>query len=471
MTSALLQELLKQVAVLGIFLMIGMYLRSKVPFFRKMLLPASVIGGFLALVLGPNVWANSPLISPEYVSVWSILPGVLIVPIFAAVPLGKGMGEEKKTSLKKNLPRVMISAGLFSANGGIQAMIGFGFTLIAMKVMPSLNLYRIFGVELGQGYSGGHGTAAGLGSILQGYGLDYWEVSQGVATTYATIGLVGGMLMGIYFINRAARNGETKILKKPGELPMDTQKGFSTDISKQGNIGRETTHSSSIETISVHLALILADSALAYYLLGLAKAHNVFGLSSIPVWFYALLQMYAINAVLKLMKLDWMIDSRVKARITGSMSDFAILAAIASMPIKAVAAYVVPIIIIATIGFITTYFFCFPLFKWCFGKKDFPFERAIISWGVNTGVMINGMMLLKICDPEYDSPALNDFSMGFAMMSIVSIFTSPVFYGFLQSGTTLQNFLWALTTTTGYTILFLVGRYLLKKAEPENFEE
>ena len=30
------------------------------------------------------------------------------------------------------------------------------------------------------------------------------------------------------------------------------------------------------------------------------------------------------------------------------------------------------------------------------------------------------MMLLKICDPDYQTPALAEFSMGFALMSIIS---------------------------------------------------
>ena len=42
----------------------------------------------------------------------------------------------------------------------------------------------------------------------------------------------------------------------------------------------------------------------------------------------------------------------------------------------------------------------------------------IVCWGANTGVTITGMMLLKICDPDYQTPALAEFSMGFALMSI-----------------------------------------------------
>ncbi len=471
MTSALLQELLMEVAVLCMFLLLGMFLRARVPAFRKMLLPASVIGGFIALLVGPRVWGEHSLlpISEATVNSWSLLPGVLIVPIFAAVPLGKGMNEQNsKSSARKNLPSVLASGGQFGLTSSLQSVLGFGIALLCMKFFPSLNLYRTFGVELSSGFAGGHGTAAGLGAILQGYGLDYWELSQGVATTFATIGLMGGMILGIAMINRASARGETRILKKAGEIPMSTLKGYTTDIREQKSLGRETTSSSSIETITVHLGIILADSALAYYLRSLAVAYGIPGLSSIPVWFYALLQMYAINWLLKKLHLDWMIDVHLKSRITGALSDIAICAAIASMPIKAVASYAGLIAIMSIAGFVVTYLVVFPLCRWIFGSS-YPFERAIISWGVSTGVMINGMMLLKICDPDYDSPALNDFSMGFAMLSIISIFTSPFYYGFLQSGTTMQNFLWALFTFTLYTVIMLVGRAGLKKEAPENY--
>ncbi len=469
MTSALLQDLLIQTALLSVFLFAGMFLRAKVPFFRKMLLPASVIGGFLALLTGPNIWGEISPLSPVTVSVWSLLPGVLIVPIFASVPLGKGMNGEKD-NLRENLPKALVSCGLFSVGSGIQSVIGFGFTLLAMRLMPSLNLYRIFGVEVSQGFAGGHGTAAGLGSILQGYGLEYWETAQGVATTYATIGLIGGMLLGILFINRASSEGKTMILDRPSEIPADTARGFRTDISAQGSLGRETTNTSSVETITVHLGVLLAVSALAYRLLALARAYNVPGLTSIPVWFYALLLMYAVNALLRSLKLDWLIDKKIKSRITGTMSDFAITAAIGSMPVRAVAVYIVPIIIISFLAFVSTWLLTFPLARWAFGKKNYPFERAIMNWGVNTGVMINGMMLLKICDPEYSSPALNDFSIGFALMSIISIFTSPVFYSLLAGGSTAANFLWAVACTLMYAVLLLTGRALLRKQSPEYYE-
>ena len=49
--------------------------------------------------------------------------------------------------------------------------------------------------------------------------LPYWETAQGVATTTATFGIVGGILIGIAMINYAARHGHTAMLKKPADIP------------------------------------------------------------------------------------------------------------------------------------------------------------------------------------------------------------------------------------------------------------
>lgn len=55
MTSADMVELLKALALLSVFLLIGTFLRAKIKFFQNTFLPASVIGGFLLLILGPYV--------------------------------------------------------------------------------------------------------------------------------------------------------------------------------------------------------------------------------------------------------------------------------------------------------------------------------------------------------------------------------------------------------------------------------
>ena len=55
MTNAMLTDLLQSLGLLGIFLLIGVFLRAKFKIFQKTFIPASVIGGFLLLILGPSV--------------------------------------------------------------------------------------------------------------------------------------------------------------------------------------------------------------------------------------------------------------------------------------------------------------------------------------------------------------------------------------------------------------------------------
>ncbi len=473
MTSAMLADLLKACAVLSGLLMAGTFLRAKVPFFGKMLLPASVIGGFIGLIFGPNVMGQflgfSLLPIPEeYVSIWALIPGILIVPIFAAAPLGDGMDKKEKSAkggFKQYGPAVIIMMALFSIVGSAQSATGYITNLLFTK-FGGMELYRTFGWELSQGFSGGHGTAAAIGGILEGYGLDYWQTSQGVGVTTATAGLLGGMILGIFVINRAARRGEVSNLK---DIPEETKRGVVTDVSKQKSMGRETTVTSCINTATVHLGLILIGCGLAYWLRGILSSSSIEIVKKLfsapPVWFYALLLMYVVNFVLVKCDLGWMIDKKVKSSVTGCLSDIAITAAIASCNVKAVIAYIVPITVMCILGFIITYLIIFPIHKKIFGTDDYAFERSIISWGTNTGVMITGMMLLKVCDPDYETPALTDFSMCFAILSIISIFTSPITYGLIGSGSTLANLGWQGVQIAAYVIVILIALPAYKKSK------
>ena len=276
------------------------------------------------------------------------------------------------------------------------------------------------------------------------------------------------MLLGILVINRAAEKGQLEKLGtggKVGQIPKHMQIGMNLDIAKQPSMGRDIGQSSCIDTVSIHMALIFMGCALAYYfrtfMMGCPIPFLANSFKNIPVWFVALLMMYIVNYALKLLKLNWMVDKKVKSRCTGFLSDFAITAAVASCNVKAVMTFIVPIIVMCIVGFILTYIGVFTFNKWLF-KGDYPIERSVICWGTNTGVMITGMMLLKIADPDYETPALNEFAGGFALMSIISIFTSPITYGLIgnQATSTLTLLGFNALLSAGYFALAIVGKLL-----------
>ena len=46
--------------------------------------------------------------------------------------------------------------------------------------------------------------------------------------------------------------------------------------------------------------------------------------------------------------------------------------------------------------------------------------------GTSTGVFLTGLMLLKICDPDYELPVLNDYSVGFSFTSVLNFVLLPI---------------------------------------------
>lgn len=72
-------DLLISFSALSGFLLLGTILRAKVKFLQTIFLPASVIGGFIGLLLGPAILGDNAIIPiPEdWMSTYALLPGIL----------------------------------------------------------------------------------------------------------------------------------------------------------------------------------------------------------------------------------------------------------------------------------------------------------------------------------------------------------------------------------------------------------
>lgn len=426
MTSKLLVELLYSVGFISIFLLIGTFLRAKVKFFGQTFIPASVIGGFIVLILGNNGFDIMHL-PDEWMNIYKLLPGILIVPVVASVPLGLTIGAGLKSS-KNILPLAFIIVAI--------SMFQFASGLTTQYIFPE-NFYPTFGLELGIGYVGGHGTAAVLGNMLHDMNLEYWEQAQGVAITMATFGLVGGILFGMVLINIASRKNQTKILQKPQDIPLSYKIGYHTDTSKQTSMGRETTMSASIDALAFHIAIILGVCTISYFVLNTIKEYKVPVLKEISIWAYAIIIMFIVWGIIIKLKLDFLIDSKVKSRISGSLTEFAVICAVASLPLKTVFEYLMPILYMAVIGFIVTTAFLYYMCKWLL--DDYWFEHMIATYGSCCGVFLTGILLLRICDPEFKSPVMSNYSLSYTISSVtyfalLNFIVSTIVLGGVTSG-------------------------------------
>jgi len=465
MTGAMLTQLLQAFIMLSVFLLIGTFLRAVVPVFQKTFLPASVIGGFVALLLGPIVWDGGGLPFPsEWVTTWRSLPGVLIVPVVASVPLGLAMGRKKASDAggadggikRKASAAVIIMFCIAFGTYMVQILVGLGTNALFRN---TYDLYPTFGYELAKGFVGGHGTAGVLGGFLNDLGVPYWELAQGITVATATFGLVIGVLSGIVFINIMARKGKTVIIKEPKAVPPDMLRGVQLDPAKQASTGKETTYNTSIESFTFHLAVILLACGVAYLSQGFVQRNNIPVITAVPVWTYAIIGMFGINYIINKTGLYTLIDPKTKSRITGTLTDFAVTAAIAAMPVRAILHYIVPLMFMVIVGFIFTYIATIMIAKRVFA--DYHTERSVALWGLCTGVFIDAVLLLKVCDPELESPVLGDLSMGFAIHSMLVFIMMPVFVNLMiNSGLLATTFLAGGILIVVYAIMLVASRSL-----------
>ena len=97
---SVLITLIKAFGIFSALLLLGTFSRAKVPIFQSLYLPASVIGGFIGLLLGPNVLNLIPF-GEDVMSIASNVPSILITPVFAAIPMCARLSQSDTHALKK----------------------------------------------------------------------------------------------------------------------------------------------------------------------------------------------------------------------------------------------------------------------------------------------------------------------------------------------------------------------------------
>jgi len=103
-----------------------------------------------------------------------------------------------------------------------------------------------------------------------------------------------------------------------------------------------------------------------------------------------------------------LIDPGLTRRIQNASLDFLVVAAIALIRVEALAKGIVPfaVIIAAAIGWNV---FCVLVLA----RRMLPdawFERSIAEMGQSMGVTATGLLLLRVVDPDYESPAADAFA-------------------------------------------------------------
>src|SRR5699024_9862330 len=400
---------LTDIGLISVLILIGFLLRTRFKFIQRMFFPASIIGGILGLILGPNGFSILP-----FSDQLSSYPGILIAVVFGLLPFSGG-----KISWKK----IKEGAGSFWAYSQSAMIFQWGlgvlFGLVVLKLFWK-DLRDGFGLILASGFVGGHGTAAAVGSSFTDLG---WEDASSLAMTSATVGVVSAILGGMILIKRGAETGKTSFISPFKDLSPELRTGLKFP-EEQPELGKETVASISIDSLMLHIGIAAAIAMGGYYFSSWGSQY--LGEVSIPEFSVAFIIGVIINWLFKVTKSSKYISEKTLSHISGTSTDLLVGFGIASISLPIVIKYATPLIILFIFGLI----FCLITLK--LAPKFFEsywFEKGMFSWGFLTGTMAMGIALLRILDPEQKSKTLDDYSIAYlpqAPVEIIVVTFAPI---------------------------------------------
>lgn len=400
---------------LSLFLLLGTALRRYVPFFQKYLIPNNIIGGFLGLILGPqilgHVFKGFSFADYSYVPLNSDRLGVYVYHILALTFIAMGLRKEKTHWGKGPLSTSLTGLFCFLGQATIGLLVAF---LLIVTIEP--DLFPGIGMLVTMGFGMGPGLAYSMGLNWEQFGFDG---GAQVGLTFAAIGYLFAFFGGIWLIQWGIKNKKTKIIKSMDEISSDVRMGV-YKIEEPPSAGRLPLASEAIESIAFQIALIgfvyLLTYFVVYLITGWMESAGLHGFVG-TVWsfhfIFAIIISLVVRKVMDMQKRSYVIDTGLMNRLAGASIDYLVVSSIAAISIVVVAKYWVSLLLMSILAGIYTGLIIY----WAVYRAfdDYPFERFIGIFGEKTGTTNSGLALIRVTDPEFKTNVAEDLIYGGAI--------------------------------------------------------
>jgi glutamate:Na+ symporter, ESS family len=413
--NTILWNVMLQFGFIAGVMLVSNALRRKVPVIRRSLMPTAVIAGFLALFLRLSGLLPVDESFMEMVTYHTIALGFIALSL--RVP-NENNQEDKSDLTPAKSGALIVSCYLIQGILGMIISLGLAFTF-----MP--NLFKAAGILLPMGFGQGPGQANNVGST---YELLGFVGGQSFGLSIAAAGFLCACIVGVSSLNILLRGGKLTV-KDPevisGSITLET-------FQDENEIPIEE----SIDRLSVQIAMVLLIYLGTYFLsdkvTGLlnTSAPGVGSTISPLIWGFNFV-IGALLAILfrklmgglkkaKLMTRQYP-NNYLLSRISGSAFDLMVIAGITAINIRDLRGLVVPFVLMIVFGSIFTYYYL----KWMC-KKLYPtyyYEGFISMFGMMTGTISSGVLLLREIDPSFKTPAANNLLTG---TSAAIVFAAPI---------------------------------------------
>lgn len=379
--------------ILGVMLLVAWVIRAHVPFLRALFIPASVIAGFLVLLLGPQVLGEvtgtDGLFPESVVEIWRVIPGLMINVVFGAIMIGKTL--PKPTQLwRAAAPHALFGAflsfGQF-ALGGLAVLLILG---------PFFDVPAKAGALLEMSFAGGHGTIAGMGQVFDDQGVgELVDVGLGLAT----ISMVTGVVVGSALVRWAVRN--PRITVKRNE-PLQPEERYDVDDVHVVPADRKPAADTGIHPTTVAFALIGTAILLSVGILWAARAVvSALGsdiLDKMPLFPVAVIGGFIVQWLVGRTGQAHRVDKRAVEGISSVALDILLVCAIGTMSLATIGSNVPAMIVFTVVG-VGWSVVCLLTVGRRFHRDDW-FEHSIADFGQSQGNVATGFVLADMVDPQ-----------------------------------------------------------------------
>ncbi len=393
---------------LSAMLLLGLLLRATVPFLQKFLFPASLIGGLAGLFL-----INTGLLAIDTETVKAFAYHFFNIS-FISVGLTPPDPDTASRKREKTIFRGSVWMALVQgATFPMQAVIGT--VLVSFFVIGGQPLFETFGFLLPLAFNEGPGQALSFGKVWETAGF---ADAATIGLTFATLGYFFAFFVGVPMANRGLK--KQKYTRK--KLPDFFSRGILPGNETPPSAGGLTTHSANMDSLALQFSQV-GVVYLVTYLFLLLMTHIMPPDAAGMIWGFFFLFGLVFAVILRGLAARTpfrrLMNPPFQRRITGFSVDYLIVATGCGIELLVLQKYMAPLVVIALTGGILTTLLVFML-----GKRlsEYTLERAVAIYGVVTGTVSCGLMLLRIVDPEFKTPAARE-------LGFMNIFAVPVVGG------------------------------------------
>ena len=401
-SNTALWNVIIQFGMIAGVILLGNFLRQKISFIRKSMMPVAVLGGFLLLIAKYTGILRLDVAFMEMLVYHGIALGFIAMSL--RVPPQRDPGTRDHSGLRSGA--VIISTYMVQGVFGLLITLALSYTFLP-------GLFRAAGLLLPMGFGQGPGQANNVGSSYEALGF---AGGRSFGLAIAAAGYLVACLVGVVILSILSRRGKLRTAEE-GEVSQPTLDFFQSKD--------EIPISSSIDKLSVQLAMVFIvylvtflaawglTSGIAALSAGLAATLNplIWGFNFIIGSALALL----LRVLLEKGKKAGIIQRQYQNnfllnRISGFFFDIMIVAGIASIDLADIRGLWIPFVLMVLAGAVLTWIHLCIVCKRAY--PDYYYEGLISMYGMLTGTISSGVLLLREIDPNLETPAANNLITG-----------------------------------------------------------